>query len=85
MFTTTLRTVGGSVMFAIPKPMLEGLGLHANQQVGVSIDDGRLIVEPKVRPRFALAELLAECDFDKPLTAEDREWLDAPAVGGEII
>lgn len=85
MFTTTLRTVGGSVMFAIPKAMLEGLGLYANQQVGVSIDDGRLIVEPKVRPRFALSELLAECDFNQPLTAEDRGWLNAAPVGGEII
>lgn len=85
MFTTTLRTVGGSVMFAIPKPMLEGLGLHANQQVGVSIDHGRLIVEPKMRPRFALADLLAECDFSQPITDEDREWLDSPPVGDEVI
>lgn len=85
MFTTTLRTVGGSVMFAIPKSMLQGLGLQANQQVGVSIADGRLVVEPKVRPRFALADLLADCDFELPITAEDRDWLDAAPVGREVI
>ncbi len=49
MYTAKLRAVGGSVMFAIPKPMLDGLDLHANQQVGVSISGGRMIVEPKVR------------------------------------
>jgi antitoxin ChpS len=72
-------------MLAIPKPMLDSLDLHANQQVGVSIVGGRIIVEPKVKPRYALAELLAQCDFEKPMTAEDREWLDEPPLGKEGI
>jgi len=85
MYTAKLRAVGGSVMFAIPKPMLDGLDLHANQQVGVSISEGRMIVEPKVRPRYTMAELMAQCDLDQPMTTEDREWLDAPPVGREGI
>ncbi len=85
MYTAKLRTVGGSVMLAIPKPLLESLDLHANQEVGVTISDGRIIVEPKVRPRYTLAELLGQCDLDQPMTAEDREWLDAPPVGRETI
>jgi antitoxin ChpS len=85
MYTAKLRTVVGSVMLAIPKPMLEGLGLRANQQVGVSISEGRIIVEPKARPRYTLAELLAQCDLDHPMTAEEREWLEAPQVGREVI
>jgi antitoxin ChpS len=72
-------------MFAIPKPMLDGLDLHANQQVSVSISEGRMIVEPKVKPRYTLAELLAQCNFDQPMTDEDREWLDAPPAGREGI
>ncbi len=47
MYTVKLRAVGGSVMFAMPKPMLDGLNLHAGQQVGVSISDGRIVIEPK--------------------------------------
>ncbi len=43
---TTLRTVGGSVMFAIPKAILENLNLAPNRQVGLSVSEGRLIVEP---------------------------------------
>ena len=85
MFTTTLRTVGGSVMFAIPKPMLDGLGLHANQQVGLSISEGWMIVDPKVKPRYSLVELLAECDFDAPMGIDEREWLNTPTIGREII
>ncbi len=85
MHKVKLRAVGGSVMFAIPKPMLEGLDLHANQQVGVSISEGRIIVEPKVKPRFTLSELMAQCDLEQPMPAEDREWLAAPAVGREGI
>jgi len=43
MLLTTLRAVGGSVMFAIPKPILEGLGLSVNTQVALSVSGGRLI------------------------------------------
>ena len=65
--------------------MLEGLGLHANQQVDVSLSDGRMIVVPKLKPRYTLAELLAQCDFDQPITDEDKDWLDAPPVGREVL
>ncbi|MCI0467664.1 MAG: antitoxin [Beijerinckiaceae bacterium] len=85
MYKAKLRAVGGSVMFAIPKPLLDSLGLRANQQVGVSMSDGRMIVEPKVRVRYTLAELMAQCDLDEPVPAEDREWLDAPPAGREAI
>ena len=85
MHTVKLRAVGGSVMFAIPKPMLESLNLRANQQVGVSISGGHIIVEPKVKPRYVLAELMAQCDLEQPMVAEDQEWLAAPSVGREAI
>jgi antitoxin ChpS len=55
------------------------------QQVGVSISDGRIIVEPKVKPRYTLTGLLAQCDLEQPMLAEDRKWLAAPAVGREDI
>jgi antitoxin ChpS len=85
MYMTTLRTVGGSVMFAIPKPILEGLGLLPNTQVGVSVADGRLIVEPHLRPRYTLSELLAKCDPSAPATEEDKAWLESEPVGREAL
>ena len=66
MHLITLRAVGGSVMFAIPKAILDGLGLAPNAQVGLSVEDGRIIVEPHPRPRYSLDELLAQCDSSAP-------------------
>jgi antitoxin ChpS len=85
MLLTTLRNVGGSVMFAIPKSILEGLGLSPNTQVGLSVSDGRLIVEPHPRPRYTLAELIEQCDLSAPTTEENQAWLEAKPTGREII
>ena len=85
MLLTTLRTVGGSVMFAIPKPILEGLGLSPNTQVGLSVSEGRLIVDPHPKPRYTLAELMEQCDLSTPVTEESRAWLDAEPAGREIL
>ena len=85
MYTAKLKAVGGSVMFAIPKAILEGLGLHADQKVGLSISDGRIIVEPKPKPRYTLAELMAECDLDQPFSDEERAWIEAPPAGREAF
>jgi len=85
MLLTTLRNVGGSVMFAIPKSILEGLGLSPNTQVGLSVSEGRLIVEPHPRPRYTLAELIEQCDLSAPTTEEDQAWLEAKPTGREMI
>ena len=87
MHTTNLRKVGGSVMLAVPPAILDLLHLQAGVTVGVAVADGRLVVDPKPRPRYTLAELLAEAEASGayPLPAEEREWIDAPAVGKELI
>ena len=85
MYTTKLRKVGGSVMLAIPPAFLDVLRLHAGAAVALSVDDGQLVVEPQVRPRYTLDELLAQCDASADPTVEDREWLDGKPVGGELI
>ena len=85
MHTTHLRKVGGSVMLALPPALLDLLQLKVGATVSVEVADGRLVVDPQPKPRYTLAELLALSDFSQPLTEEDREWLDAPPVGGELI
>ena len=35
------------------------------------------------KPRYSLAELMAQCDANTPLSAKDRAWIDAPAIGRE--
>lgn len=85
MHTTNLRKVGGSVMLAVPPAFLDQLHLQAGASVGLVVSDGCLVVEPKPRPHYTLAELLAASDYSQPQSAEEREWVDAPAVGGELI
>jgi antitoxin ChpS len=83
MSTATLRTVGGSVVMAIPKRLLELVDLQAGSQVDIDVQQGRLIVVPQRKKRYKLAELLAQCDPNLPILADEQEWLDAPAAGLE--
>ena len=36
-------------------------------------------------PAQSLSTLLAASDYSQPLTSEEREWVDGPPVGGELI
>ena len=85
MYTTSLRKVGGSVMLAVPPAFLELLHLRPGVTVGVAVDGSRLIIEASPRPRYCLEELLAQCDASAEVPAEDREWLAAKPVGGELL
>lgn len=40
--------------------------------------------DPNPKPYYTLAELLAASDYSEEQRAEDREWVDAPAVGREL-
>ena len=80
-----LRRVGGSVMLAIPKPMLDALDLAPNASVGLSIRAGRLVVDPKKRLRYSLDELLAQCKPSARRSRKDRDWLKDPPAGRELI
>lgn len=85
MHITKLREVGGSVMLAVPPAFLGQLHLQAGAMVGLAIDQGRLVVEPKPRPRYTMAELLAASDYSQPHTAVEREWIDLPVGGSELL
>ncbi|AYO75657.1 antitoxin [Sphingomonas histidinilytica] len=85
MHTTNLRKVGGSVMLAVPPALLDVLHLAAGAKVGLAVDNGKLVVEPGARPRYTMAELLGASDYSQPQPPEEREWVDASAVGGELL
>ena len=85
MHTTNLRKVGGSVMLAVPPALLDILRLRPGAQVGIAIESGRLVVEPRQRPRYTLDELLAQCHPRKARTREEHEWLNDRPAGAEIL
>lgn len=85
MHTTNLRKVGGSIMLAVPPAILDLLHLQAGTTVGLAVDHGRLVVEPTLRPRYSLEELLAQCDASAEVSAEDLTWLHSKPVGKELL
>ena len=85
MRTTNLRKVGGSVMLAIPPALLDSLHLQPGAKVGLAVEGGRLVVEPRPRPRYTLDELLAQCNPKARRSKEEREWLSSKPVGVELI
>ena len=86
MATVALRALGGSVVMAVPKQILRMLNLDAGSQVDVQVVDGRLVVEPTVKPKYTIDELLAQCTAENmAMTPEDQEWLDSPPVGKEVL
>ncbi|MBN9019504.1 MAG: antitoxin [Rhizobiales bacterium] len=85
MHFTNLRKVGGSIMLAVPPALLDVLHLTAGAKVGLAVDNGRLVVEPKSRPHYTLDELLAQCVPSADMTAEERAWLDEKPIGDELL
>ncbi len=85
MHTTNLRKVGGSVMLAVPPALLDILHLQAGATVGIAVKSGRLVVEPRERPRYTLDELLAKCNPKARRSKDECEWQGAKPVGRELI
>jgi antitoxin ChpS len=85
MHTTNLRKVGSSVMLAVPPALLDALKLSAGTKVSLAVEGGRLVVWLVHRPHYTMAELLAASDYSDSQPPEEREWVDAPAVSGELI
>ncbi len=86
MITATLRTVGGSVMVAIPPAILDLVSLSSGSKVELRVEAGRLVIAPVSTPQYTLAELLAQCDEAAlAITDEDRAWLDDGPVGKEAL
>jgi antitoxin ChpS len=85
MVTTTLRHLGGSVVMPVPKKILDFMPLSAGAKVEMSVEHGKLIVQPTTKPKYTLTDLLTQCQSeDFQLTEDDRVWLDAKPVGKEV-
>lgn len=84
MHTTTLRKVGGSVMLAMPPALLDVLQIGPGDEIGMSVDRGRLIARPRPKPHYTLEQLLAQT---KPRRGRKKAdpWLTDDPVGRELI
>jgi antitoxin ChpS len=62
-------------MLAVPPALLDILHLRPGARVGITVESGRLIVEPERRRRYTMDELLAQCHPKARRASEEREWL----------
>jgi len=84
--SVTLRNLGGSVVMAVPKKILSLARLDAGSTVDVSVENGRLIVQPREKPQYTLAELLSRCRrSDLAPQRKERSWLRGSAAGREML
>jgi antitoxin ChpS len=90
--TSKLKKAGGSLVLTVPAAARDMLGLTEGQEMIVSVKGRQVIAEPvsmtakpiKLRqPKYTLDELLEGYESYVPLSAEEKAWADAPAVGNE--
>lgn len=84
MIDTKIQKWGNSLALRIPSAMLRAWGIAEGQSVALSVEDGALVARP-AQTRYTLAALMAQCDLSQPVSAEEREWIDAKPVGLEEI
>ena len=72
-------------MLAVPPALLDLLHLEPGAKVGIGIERGRLIVEPRRRRRYTLDELLSQCNSRARRSKRDREWISGKSAGRELI
>ena len=84
MSDTKIQKWGNSMALRIPAFTMRAWGIEEGQSVALTVEGGALVARP-TQKRYTLAELLAQCDFSKPMSTNEREWIDAPAKGRELL
>ena len=76
----TLRKAGGSLVLTVPKVFVKQNGLGPGSKVDLHLHGKKMTVEAPVRPRYKLAELMAEMPEGLPRA---EGWEEMPSVGPE--
>ncbi|HNS58187.1 MULTISPECIES: AbrB/MazE/SpoVT family DNA-binding domain-containing protein [Nitrosomonas] len=76
----TLRKAGGSLVMTVPKSFIEQNGLSEGSQVELHLHGKKMTVEAPARPRYKLADLMAEMPKGLPRV---EGWDEMSPVGLE--
>jgi len=76
----TLRKAGGSLVMTVPKVFIDQNGLSDGSQVELHLSGRKMTVEAPTRPRYKLADLMAEMPEGLPRV---EGWEETPSVGLE--
>jgi len=85
MTLVSIRQSGGANIISLPKAILSTLNLDVGSILDLRLKNNQIVLSP-IKKEPTLEELLAGSPKEAlALTDEDREWLNAPAVGKEIL
>lgn len=85
MTQVSIRQSGGANIISLPKAILSTLNLNVGSTLDLRLKNNQIILSP-IQKELTLEELLEGSPKEAlALTDEDREWLNAPAVGKEIL
>lgn len=76
----TLRKAGGSLVMTVPKAFIDQNGLGEGSQVELQLQGKKMTIEAPSRPRYKLADLIAEMPDGLPRV---DGWDEMPSVGLE--
>ena len=76
----TLRKAGGSLVMTVPKAFTDQNGLGEGSQGELHLLGNKMTVEAPSRPRYKLADLMAEMPEG---LARVEDWDEMPSVGLE--
>ena len=91
---TRVNKWGSSLGIRLPKEFTDIFGIEHKSKILMQIKDGILEIIPITEPRKRkpLAEILTAAQendtwdgLPAEITTDEREWLDAPSVGAEVI
>lgn len=83
---TNIRKIGNSSGMILPSAILKKLNLSDGDEVDVSESGNKIMITPKkIKPKYTLKELLAQCDLNAPMPNTVKEWDDIQPVGRESL
>lgn len=79
-----IRKWGNSAAVLLPAALLDQLNVALGDKLVVDIRPEGIMLLPK-RPRYALPDLIAQCDLNAPPPADISLWDEMRAVGREAL
>ena len=81
---TVLETETGPVLKLAAADVI-ALHLGDGSTLAATFAGDEVVLRPVRRRNYTVEELLAESDYTQPMSEEEREWLNSPPIGRELL
>lgn len=79
----TIKKIGRSAGLILPASLMKSQRLAVGTVLDVEVESGQMVLSVK-KPRYKLADLIAQCDLSAPANPEAAEWENMRPVGREV-